>query len=227
MTYRPKSDANPDPCPNCFGYYETKQLWKHCKLRSPFKGGESEKDVVRRSRYLTPVPNGINKNTILSAMRRDAVCRAIINDDLITRFGQKITCKHFADKDRHDHIRAKMRELGRLLLELKRSDIPDIAIALLPEHFSTLLKAVRTIAGFSEDGSNCATQSLALKIGHSLRKCAAILKTKAYQEYDDDLIKRADAFEHLYTSEWEYEISSFTLRTLSTLKRNKPLRAFY
>ena len=54
----------------------------------------------------------------------------------IIRLGQKITSKYYADKDRHDHIRAKMTELGRLLLELKRSDIPDIATALLPGAFS-------------------------------------------------------------------------------------------
>jgi len=41
VIYRPKSTSadagNYIPCPFCYGYYEKKQLWRHCQKRCEFK----------------------------------------------------------------------------------------------------------------------------------------------------------------------------------------------
>jgi hypothetical protein len=59
-----------------------------------------------------------------------------------------------------------------------------------------------------------------MKLGHSLHKCTAYLKSMALQESNGDLLARADAFEHLYNIEWASEVSTAALRSLNDRKLN-------
>jgi len=55
----------------------------------------------------------------------------------------------------------------------------------------------------------------------TLRKCAAILKSKGLQETYQDIEKKANAFQQLCEIEWSAEVSSLALRTLHAQKMNK------
>ena len=68
------------------------------------------------------------------------------------------------------------------------------------------------------------TPSLALKLGHSLKKCANILKSYAIQHTDCILKSSANDFLELYSSDWAQEISSNALETLHKQKFNAPKR---
>ena len=85
------------PCPQCLGYYELRQLWKHSNTRCLHKSNADElRTFVKRSRYLLPVPDYLRETTrtVLNAMHRDEVYRAVISDDLIMQYAQKTTSKH-------------------------------------------------------------------------------------------------------------------------------------
>jgi hypothetical protein len=117
VTYRPSNNqVSADsyaPCPHCYGYYDLNQMWKHVKQRCPLKPVDNDSNsVVSRARNLLPVPDGIRESTrtILNVMHQDDVYRAAVNDDLIMQLAHKLTLKHFADRDKHEHVRAKIRE---------------------------------------------------------------------------------------------------------------------
>jgi hypothetical protein len=229
VVYRPSTAVmTPDnyaPCPNCYGYYEVKQIWKHMKRKCPLgvKEGE-ERIVIARARNLLPVPDSIRASTrtILSAMRRDEVYRAAVNDRLAMEYANKLTLKHFSDTDKHELVRAKVREMGRLLVCLKREKmIESLSDAFQPSKFKDLVSCVRKVSGFDEVTGTYDIPSLALKLGHCLRKCAMLLKSQALQETSCELESRADAFDRLYAIDWESEVSSVALRCLNDRKLNR------
>jgi len=229
VAYRPRQCAafneNYVPCPNCYGYYETAQLWKHCKKRCPFSTKDSERpNVVSRARLLLPVSENIRQETrtVLSNMHVDDVYRAAVGDELIMQYAQKLTLKHYADMDKHEYIRSKVREIGRLLLVLKSEhNIQAILEAIKPANFNVLLQCVRKVSGFSESTCTYMTPSLALKLGHSMKKCAMMAKSKGIQESNHEMQCNADAFIQLCEIEWSSEISDAALKTMHANKMNK------
>lgn len=74
-----------------------------------------------------------------------------------------------------------MRQLGRLLIEVRKiSPIKHLNECFDPKNFDILLEAVRILCCKTEgdDRPSMESPSLALKLGHHLRKCAAIERGK-------------------------------------------------
>ena len=229
VVYRPQDGstcaADYVPCPQCYGYYGKSQLWKHCLKRCPCSNTveQCERRVVSRAKFLLPVPNNMKTQTweILSHLREDAVKRAILNDTLILQYAQKLTIKHGSDPDRHEHVRCKVRELGRLLVQLKEHGIHSIADALDPERFKDLVYSVHQVCGFCHDTTTYSTPSLALKLGHTLKKCAVMLISEALQTSSKEVEEKSTAFIRLCDIEWADQISSKALKTLHDMRLNK------
>ena len=228
VAYRPKEAADPNnyaPCPHCFGYYEIKQIWKHCKKRCPLAPqATNSASVLSQARYLLPVSHAVTASTrqILSVMQRDSIYKLSVNDELIMKFAEKLTLKHFSDRDKHEYVRAKIRELGRLLASLKSSfNINSIREAIDPAHFQKVINCVRTVSGFDCSTGMYKTPSLALKLGHAMKKCAVLLKSAALQESNKELEVKSDAFLQLCDMEWTSEVSSMAMKTLRSKKMNK------
>jgi len=229
VAYRPKQATafteNYVPCPNCYGYYESAHLWKHCKKRCLFSSTDAKcPNVLCRARLLLPVTENVRQETrtVLSKMHADNVYRVAVGDELIMQFAQKLTLKHYCDADKHEYIRAKVREMGRLLTVLKTEhNIQTILEAIVPANFQVLLQCVRKVAGFNNTECTYKTPSLALKLGHSMKKCAMMAKSKGLQESNQEMQSNADAFLQMCEIEWSSEVSDAALKTLHTNKMNK------
>lgn len=235
VVYRPQAGEialaeNFVPCPNCYGYYEKSQLWRHCKKRCVWAPENvevaGEKLVVSKGRMLLPVPEYICVRTkeILSHLRAgDPASRAVMNDMLILQFAQKLAMKHYDDDDRHEHVRCKVRELGRLLVQLKEDydQVQSLADAIDPMFFRNVIVSVKKVAGYNEATGAFAVPSLALKLGHSLKKCATIQLSEALQTHSRDMEEKANKFIQLCEMNWSHEISTAALKTLSNKKLNK------
>ena len=63
-----------------------------------------------------------------------------------------------------------------------------------PHHLNDIVKAVHDVAGFSEDKQLYHVPSLALKIGHSIKKCALILKGNALESGQNYKAEQAEEF---------------------------------
>ena len=213
------------PCPECYGYYERRQLWRHCKHRCLWKltNDAASHKAIARGTILLPVPQYICKQTheILCHMRKDEVYQAVINDCTIMEYAHRLTNKHYSDVDKHEHVRCKLREIGRLLIQLRTDHgIQSIAAALDPKYFQNVVNSVRKVAGFCDVQHRFATPSLALKLGHSVKKCAMILVSAALQSASREVEEKANAFMRLCEIDWSHEVSSSALTTLKDKKLN-------
>ena len=90
-----------------------------------------------------------------------------------------------------------------------------------PTKFRYVISAARNISGFSETTHVYCAPSLALKLGHSVAKCACIVRGHALEIEDADLERKAAAFHSLCQMKWTEEVSTHALRSLYGKKRNK------
>lgn len=233
VSYRPSRAVGAEdyaPCSSCYAYIVRRDLWRHvCKVKPPSSTGPHAKKARRAvsSKLLLPPPPGVSDslNKVIVTMRPDDITRVVKYDSLILEYGQKLFNKHGHDPHQYNYIRCKLRELGRLVLELRVSS--DNANSYLedfiqPSKFKQVTESVKVIAGYNTESNSYTTPSLALKLGHSLRKCTLISQSKAIESGSADKIQMSKAFMKLMNINWTDEMSTQALRTLSELKRNKP-----
>ncbi len=118
------------------------------------------------------------------------------------QLAQTLYNKHGHDTTKYEYVRQKLRERARVLLILRADSIYTIEEAVKPGHFLKVVKAVKKVSGFDEENQSYTAPSLALKIGHSLQKIAAIIHCRALMTDNEDLMKSTEAFKSLYTSKW-------------------------
>ncbi|KAK0151492.1 hypothetical protein N1851_007208 [Merluccius polli] len=206
-----------------------KELWRHMR-RCPSKEVSNSEATgrakvlvladVAESTFSQAISPGLWK--ILGQMKQDEVSSACRNDFLILQLGQSLFNKHGSDPTKFEYMRQKVREMGRLLLCLKRSSIFSFEDAVKPTNFYRVIEAVKDIAGYDEEKHCYHTPSLALKLGHSLKKIGNIILCRAISAEDEVTIKAAERFTRLCAKEWTELVSHTALATLSKKKFNKP-----
>ncbi|KAL3882846.1 hypothetical protein ACJMK2_029150 [Sinanodonta woodiana] len=233
VSYRLSTHASANsytPCEYCYGYYAKYELWRH---KCPLKPESSTKGKVRqrvlsKSRMMLPTPPEANEALaeVLSTMRNDDVSRVCKSDTLILQLARKETFRLGHEKDAHNYIRSKMRELGRLLICLRtRTGICNSSLKdfIEPTKFNDVVEAAREVSQFNEVTHEYTTPSLALKLGHTLKICAKIVKGNALQCGDVVTTTRVVAFSTLCQLKWTDEVSTHALRTLQLKKRNSAM----
>ncbi|XP_067374903.1 uncharacterized protein [Channa argus] len=217
-------------CAYCKGMFIRKELWRHTK-RCPSKtASDSEATGKAKVLVMADIAETTFSQTlspglwkILANMKEDDISSSVRNDFLILQMGQCLYNKHGSDPTKAEYIRQKLREVGRLLLTLRRKfSIYNLEEALKPNLFFKVIEAVKDVAGYDEESHTYKTPSLALKLGHSLHKIGDIILSRAIAAEDDGMIKAAERFKRLCSSEWTQLVSHSALSTLSKSKFNKP-----
>lgn len=233
LTWRnPSKAVHPSeylPCPSCFAFFIKKDLWRHRKV-CKFMSREVAKLAFRRltstAALLLPMPQDIHAGLkqVLCRMNQDETTFIARNDPVICKLGGKLYQKHGHLPHMHMVISQKIRELGRLLEVIRTKDESLVSLeeCLSPEHFPIIVKSVRELCGLSESKNQFAIPSLALKLGHSLKKCAMLVKSTCIMSGDDSKRKKVDDFFSLCELEWTDEISSTALSNLKTAQMNRP-----
>ncbi|XP_034056095.1 uncharacterized protein LOC117535690 isoform X1 [Gymnodraco acuticeps] len=231
---KPKAEAPAGKfihCMHCKGLYIRKDLWRHVR-RCPCKPETKEEEKPARTKVLglasaqesvfsQQISSGVWK--LLNAMRQDDVASVVRNDFSIIQFAQSLYNKHGQDPTKHEYIRQKLREVGRLLLCLQTEfSVYNLEEAVKPANFQRVVQAVKKVSGFDDKHHTYSTPSLALKLGHTLLKINDIIHCRALMAEDDELIKSTKMFEKLYTSKSSEFVSHGALNTLSGAKYNKP-----
>jgi hypothetical protein len=183
--------------------------------------------MAAKSRLLVAPPPGISTelNTLLGSMTNDVIAPVTKSDSLILELAKRQYTKAGHEVDQHDNMRSKLRELGRLLIQLRIEENNSSATLesfIDPRKIRTIIKAVHVVAGFDDNTHSYKTPSLAIKIGHSIKKCAWIVKANALEKGDKEAAEQADAFHQLCEFRWETYVSTHAYRTLYQGKRNNP-----
>ncbi|XP_026119679.1 uncharacterized protein LOC113098803, partial [Carassius auratus] len=217
-------------CMYCKGLFVRRDLWRHLK-RCPSKpAADSEEQGRRRvlglasmaeSSFSQHISQGVWK--LLGVMKQDDISAVVKNDLSILQLAQSFFNKHGHDPTKFEYIRQKLREVGRLLLTLRRQfSVYSLEEALKPANFHRLIRAVQMVSGYDDERHCYQSPSLALKLGHSLNKICEIIQCRALMSEDKELISSTETFKKLYSSKWSEMISHTALVTLNEAKFNKP-----
>ncbi|XP_072168584.1 uncharacterized protein [Diadema setosum] len=236
--YRPNYDANYKkyvPCHQCKGYFSKRELWKHsCKLvpdeneKHETSQKKRKPSCIKKGRLLQPAPGMSTKvREIYAGLREDenGVSFFIKGDQLTRLLAEKLAFKLGHDEDQFDYIRTKLRETGRLVLEYRKVTADKnagLADLIHPSKFTDIVQATRNISGFDEKSHTYTTPSLALKLGHTLKKAAGVLLGQAIMKENEAMERRCNQFIRLCELKWTESVSSHALRTLNENKRNNP-----
>ncbi|XP_028417721.1 uncharacterized protein LOC114542174 isoform X2 [Dendronephthya gigantea] len=217
------------PCEFCLGFFRRWDLWKH-QTSCPHKTESSGqyKHVQQSAKMLiAPIITGTDNaalSRILCSMNRGEIAEIVKKDELIKALGAFLLEKD-GERDRQ-LVSQKMREMGRLLQRLKiveKNEKAQLSDFIRPEKFDVVIRAVKETAGFKDPDHgllDVSIPSLALKLGHSLSKCATLLHNQAIRARNEEMAKEIKDFQKLMRSEWEYKISHHSLSTLKDRKMN-------
>ncbi|CAJ1074397.1 hypothetical protein F2P79_020338 [Xyrichtys novacula] len=229
---QPRQDSSAQDflhCAYCQGFFARKLLWRHmqiCKLRPsvPHKPGKTR--VQALCAFTTPPPPGVKQDLwkLLNNMLQDEVFSAVKSDACILEYGDHLYNRLGHDPGKHEYIRQKLRELGRLLLcSRKNTSMKTIRDHIRPSNFMQVIQAVKEVAGFDSATNTYKCPSLALKIGHSLTKVSMLVESRANVQNNYSAAKDARTFRRVYETRWNEMVSAASLRTLQEARWNTPL----
>lgn len=224
-----KSYNDYGPCPNCLGFMLKKHLWLHIKKHCQSdKYHNAQRHVVAESNAILNEAFGKEFSeqyitTIVTALRGDEIGKVCSKDNLILKFGAYQFETYGSTQC--FLIRQSMRQLGRLLLELQRlsSNREPLMSFITPTKFDLIVTATKSLCVVKTsltERPEFEIPSLALKIGHALKKCAAILRGSAIRKENITLDRSLENFLYLLKAEWKGRISSNALSTLGRRKYN-------
>lgn len=224
------------PCTHCLGIVQKHELWRHVS-QCPLNDKRQSEDLLPINRKLQyesqlllygskqadsqdPISNAFREK-VISIMRVDEISLTCKTDELILAAAKSLLEKGGSSKA--SYISEKMRSLARLLLELQKisgDKSATLSDFILPSKFDLVMLATRNLCSHNVDASNDHLQSfhrpsLALQLGHNLRRSAGILRGIALRKRDFILKGDVEAFLELINAEWESKISSTALRTLA------------
>ena len=220
------------PCSFCLAFIRRNELWRHCKT-CQFKpqhtnqdeedkkwGNVQEKSKLMLMSNLKPKQSPLLQK-VFASMKMDETSLVARNDDIISNYGA-IQAERLGPEHFHE-ISQGMRQLARLLIQLRTDNtVTQLKDALKPECFDHIIASVKSLCSFDNSSTqSVGTPSLALKLGHAIKKCIAIQRGKALRTKDETLLQEQDNLQKLMESEWGDKVSSHSLTTLHKREFNK------
>lgn len=218
------------PCPECLGFMLKKHLWHHVLCNCPSKKNKILlKNVKEQSQSLIAHTFGnfgddFNKH-ILNKFKSDHLSQLCREDKLIIAFGTMQFEKYCAIQS--ELVRQSMRQLARLVFEMQTKDstCKSLSDCLQVEKFDSFILAVKSLClmqSHVEEKPTFKIPSLALKLGHHIRKCASVQRGLSLKEGNLKKSEEMKTFLELMDLEWSSRISSNALSTLHRRVMNKP-----
>ena len=229
VSYRPSSWRDPNDyrvCADCLGYFSRKELCNH-KCKAPKSIPTKKGRVANKAAMLLPAPDSAKQEvmTVLIGMKKGRVKRTILGDELIMKLASKLYLRH--GQKRKDTVRARVREVGRFLVAIQKMDKLKNATlkdCLRPQMFRKVIDAVRSVAKFDASQMTYQKPSVAIKLGHTLNKCAQILRGVAIETSEKETEEAANQFTVLCELEWSEEVAHGARKELYDRKRNAQKR---
>ena len=206
------------PCIHCLGFYKADELYKHTPHCKHLIGNDtSTKTLESKLLLATHLSSGNMPKLMAKRGRMDEINEVAKNDGLIMNLAE-ILLETRGEQD-YNYISQRVRQLARLLL-LCKEDLPNITLSdlLVPGKFDFIVKKTRAL--ITDNDKKHAT-SLGLRIGHSLKKCALIKKSRALKYSQNQEKEEANDFLQVFETEWSERISTVCLKNLYDAKLDK------
>lgn len=216
------------PCTNCLGFYSKKLLWKHKKRCT----GTTTKNVQSEAQNLLIRHLQIDqklKDSVFPRMRADKISLVAKSDVLICAFASQYLKTH---REKHfvNVVSRKMRELAKLLLEIKKINpsVKDFFDALRPKNYDDIVAATKVVGNYDSEKDRYETPTFAMNISTSIKQCCNIAITFALKKQGPYMeVNTAEIESDLKTliqiidANWKFDVSSQAATDLNKKKWNK------
>ncbi|CAH0555138.1 unnamed protein product [Brassicogethes aeneus] len=218
------------PCDNCLGFFSSKLLYRHRKKCLKGTNPVGSAQAAGQSKLLSNLKiDSRLKEEVFPRMRPDKISLEAKNDPLIRAFGTRYLKTH---REKHFiHVTSrKMRELSKILLEMRKLDtsITTMFSGLQPKFFDMFVEATKCIAKYDAEKDVYHSPTFAMNICTSLKMCCDIAITFAYKKQAPYVSVSSATFEadlktliHLFETNWSFEVSSHAASNLNLNKWNK------
>ncbi|KAK7501253.1 hypothetical protein BaRGS_00007378 [Batillaria attramentaria] len=238
--YRTKTGKVEDMIACCFcrGLYQRKLVsvhTKHCHKKPSTAGPHRKGEAAKMGRLMLPVPLDVESSffhKVIAKLRDDEISRIIKSDSLLLKYGTRLFDRRDIEEHSANQINARMRELGRLvqiLREKSEMKVSTLNAVISAFHFDLLVSAVKDVAEFDANKHEFRKGYLAMRLGHSLKKCSRIKRSEATKQLgqgsDDEWqnqIKEADQFDSVFSGDWYDCISATAAQSVGRQTMNKP-----
>ena len=228
---QPKTDSRGQDymhCVHCQGLYTKSALWRHiknCKFKPDSDNPKPGKTrVIALCTFAQPIPRGVSKDVwgVFSKMNQDDIADAVKNDWCIMEYAKFLYNKHGSETAKHEYIRQKLREMGRLLVYGSEvTPLKTIKEYVMPRNFQLTVKAVKHAARTKTRHGYAV--SLPLKLGYSLKRMSMLLESHALMEGDKKAAEEASTFRKIYDMKWCELVSGDCQKTLTEARWNAPM----
>lgn len=229
-------------CTHCLGQYTKELLFKHTKNCKNKRSNATvtTKNCLSASQTFMAMVNFKNsdflkssrlKTEVFNIMRADDISSVVKNDALICLYGEHLLSKHKRQQI-VNVVSNKMREMGRLLIALKKNyGINCLFDAIKPHFFKYFVSAAKEISGYSESTKSFKSPSLALHMRTNLKIICDVAYRLVLEKRNVPGIKWNDHEEKknevkdlitLIENHWCNEISSLALKNLKEQQWEKP-----
>lgn len=223
-----RSEKDLLPCDNCLGFFSAKLLWRH-RIKCTNSKSRDHRVAAQNILIAHLRTDAKLKDTVFPRMRADEISLVAKKDPLICAYGARYIKIH---REKHfiNVASRKMREISRLLIELKKIEptIKCLFDALKPKYFDILVIATKTVAKYNSEKDKFESPTYAMNMGTYLKQCAEIAIVFALKRKEiAETVSSAEAEADLKTlikvieSQWQYEISSQAANDLNINKWNK------
>nr|CAI5843083.1 unnamed protein product [Callosobruchus analis] len=221
------------PCAFCKGLYSKKYLARHAKSCVVKDETRESSRFSHLSASQTLIACTLQRNNVLQKLRvRDEIFKTMKPDDISLVAKTDALICHFGEQYLKKHKRAqmatvcsnKMRELARLLIELRKAtNDNDLKLegVIHPKMFDTVIECAKRIGGYDPNEKTFRAPSLRAHIGTTLKQVSdillhLILKQDSSVKCDspEERIKAVKRFSDLVISQWTTEISSLAFKDL-------------
>jgi len=215
------------PCEFCLEFYFRSDLHRHVKTCTENKNSNdvSSNRVQSRASMLLPISSAVSDSLkeIFKRMKVDETSMALKLDPVVIKYGNVLCAKHYNNDDQTYHISNKLRELGRLLIAMRKQKLVDNFEGIInPKLFPDVVKCVMALCGWNSTEKTIETPSLGIKLGQLLNKVCYMLKGEAIISGDNVKRTKADDFTQLIDMRWNDEIAKVSRTDLESKKWNKP-----
>lgn len=172
--------------------------------------------------YIHALANDKLRNHVFPVLRDDDISRSIRYDELLIKFANKLTEKYTLNHQ-HDMIRAQLRLLGRLKLEIisHNDKISDFQEIFKPQNFELVIKSLRAVANWDNATMSFKTPAVAQNLVTLITKCCKKFRTECIKIQDEQSKKLAEDFLLLWQEDVPVMINKKAQEDLTNNKRLK------
>lgn len=215
-------------CPKCKDAYIKKTLHKHvarCTNKSS-KHNHSVQTMAKRA--LGNYHDMASEHFISVACHlRDDLSGMVARHDLAIVLFINLECFKYRHSKHHGKmIRAKLRRLGRLLIQMRKIDnnITDFASVLDPSNFDTFIKAVNAIAVYDEERQLFERPATADALGMLTKEVCAQWIIECAKMKNEQEKKNAELFLFIYEKQFSKYIGSTVSESQAEMRRLKKIK---